>query len=45
MINLKPEGRGVYHGKLPITEDKGRMFVIFTVLAVVHMIRIYYDAH
>ena len=40
MINPKPEGRGIYHGKLPMAEDKGRMFVIFTALAVVHMIYI-----
>ena len=38
MINLEPEGQGVYHGKLPMTGDKGRMFIIFTVLAVVHTI-------
>ena len=44
MINCKSEGQGVYYGKLLMTEDKGHMFVIFTVLAVVHMIYVYYDA-
>ena len=42
MISPEDEGRGVYHDKLLMTEDKGCMFVIFTVLAVVHMT--YYDA-
>ena len=28
----------VYYGKLSMTKDKGCMFIIFTVLAVVHMI-------
>ena len=38
MINHETEGRGVYHGKRPMTEDKDCMFVIFTVSAMVHMI-------
>ena len=28
-------------GKLPMTEDEGRIFVKYTILAVVHMIRVY----
>ena len=35
-------GKGFINGKLLMTEDKGRMFVVYTIMAVVHMI-LYYD--
>ena len=43
LINPEPEGRGLrargfINGKLPMIEDKGRIFVVYTVMAVVHMI-------
>ena len=39
LINPEPKGRGVViSGKLPMTEDEGRIFVEYTVLAVVHII-------
>ena len=42
LINPELERRGVYHDKLLMMEDKGRIFVIFTILAMVYMI-LYYD--
>ena len=38
LINREPKGRGVISGKLPMTEDKGSIFVEYTTVAVVHMI-------
>ena len=48
LINPEPEGRGVYQwhtkgegfisGKLPLTLDSGRIFVEYTVVAVVYTI-------
>ena len=32
------KGKGLVSGKLPIIEDKGHIFVKYTVVAVVHMI-------
>ena len=38
MINFKPRRQRVYHGKLPMNEDKGhnKFVIIFTILAMVH---------
>ena len=45
MINPESrKGRRVYHGKFPITEDKCRMFVIFTVAISRGSYDIYHDA-
>ena len=38
LINPEPKGEGFINGKLPMTEDKGRIFVAYTIMAVVHMI-------
>ena len=42
LINPEPEGQGVYimSGKLPMTKEEGHMFVVYTVIAMVHMIYI-----
>ena len=38
LLNPSPKGEGSINGKLPMTKDEGRMFVVYTVMAVVHMI-------
>ena len=43
LINPEPEGQGASGsgficGKLPMTEDKGSIFVKYTIVAVVYMI-------
>ena len=40
LINPEAEAEGFINGKLPITEDESRMFVVYTVIAMVHMIYI-----
>ena len=38
LTNPEPEGEGIINSILPITEDKGRMYVCsYTVMAMVHM--------
>ena len=38
MIYSGLEGQEFINGKILMTEDKGQMFVVYTVIAVVHMI-------
>ena len=38
LINPEPEEQGVYQWELLITEDDSRIFMEYTVLAVVHII-------
>ena len=40
IYDLSPRSEGFINGKLPMTEDEGRMFVVYTVIAIVHMIYI-----
>ena len=37
---LRPKAEGFINGKFPKTEDEGRIFVVYTVIAMVHMIYI-----
>ena len=38
LINPEPEGRGVYQWQTSDDRGQGHMFVVYTVMAVVHMI-------
>ena len=40
LINLRLKAEGFINGKLSMTEDDGRIFAVYTVVAIVHMIYI-----
>ena len=42
LINPRPKAEGFISGKLPMAKDEDRMFVEYTVIAIVHNYYIYY---
>ena len=42
LINLEPKGEGFISGKLPMTKDKGSIFVEYTIEPMVHAIEMSY---